>query len=497
MAPSFFHKPFSLQDVCARNRGQTIIFLLVVVVILAFVLLWIVDLHQIVAGKSHAQNAGDAAALAAARWQASTLNLEGELNLMHALALSANDDAAVDAITNIQARLLFTGPLGGLVAAQVVAKNNRVYNDPGFEELINDHANDVSRYNDEIGQDLLFPEPYPGAWSEYSLMLNSIAKDGVAAAPDNALFYTDPDGSHILLDPGFYSAVAGRQWCWFYLNYAVSENPVRTILDDFSDFHDFPSLPARVHSSYKNSEIFGVGLRPRNIALERVGGIEDALFAAAETQGIDLQGTTDPTITPYSRTNVLPVVENWYFYEKSMWDTPWPAMSSDSPDVLPLAGEIKPEYNYTGADAVVRLSIETTRISTPEPSSDMLVWTAAAKPFGYLNSPKGVNGKILPTAYGLVLPAFRNVRLIPMDAATSGSDGSFDIAWRHHTDEHLPVYLETGQKEPGCPYCERIETFENPAFRQQGIEWLRKNSKRCVVPPPHGGGHGGGTRRGH
>lgn len=497
MALPFLHKPFSPLDAGPRKNGQTIVLLLVVLVILTFVFLWIVDLHRIVAGKSHAQNAGDAAVLEAARWQASTLNLEGELNLMHALALSAQDDAAVDAITNLQARLLFTGPLGGLVAAQVVAKNNRVYNDPDFTELLDEHADDVSRYNDEIGGGLLFPEPYPAAWSDYSLMLRAIVGDGLAAAPDNARFFSDPAGAHILLDPGFYDAIEGRQWCWFFLNHAISENPVRTILDDFTDFTFFPSLPAQPHPTYENSEIFGVGLRPRELRLERIGGIEEALFGAAGSQGIDLLGETDPTATPYVRTNVLPVVQNWYFYDHSMWETPWEAMDPDAADGLPLAGPIKPEYNYKGADAVIRLSIETTRISTPEPTADTLIWTAAAKAFGYLKTEDSGPDKIQPHAYGLVLPAFRSVRLIPLDAATSGGDGSFDIDWRHHTDEHLSVYLETGAKEPGCPYCRDIETFENPAFRQQGIEWLRKYSGRCVMPPPSGGGRGGGTRRGH
>ena len=62
-----------------RRRGQTIVFLLMALTILMFALLWNIDLHRLVAGKSHAQNAGDSAALAAARWQGESLNLIGEL----------------------------------------------------------------------------------------------------------------------------------------------------------------------------------------------------------------------------------------------------------------------------------------------------------------------------------------------------------------------------------------------------------------------------------
>ena len=122
-------KTVKLLSVRCGSGGQTIVFLLMALTILMFALLWNVDLHRLVAGKTHAQNAGDAAALSAARWQGESLNLVGELNLMHALALSANDTAAVDAITSMQARICFTGPLAGLVTAQIAAKNNRVYNE--------------------------------------------------------------------------------------------------------------------------------------------------------------------------------------------------------------------------------------------------------------------------------------------------------------------------------------------------------------------------------
>ena len=185
-----------------------------------------------------------------------------------------------------------------------------------------------------------------------------------------------------------------------------------------------------------------------------------------------------------------------YFFSSSVWGSPWPGMDPNDPDSLPLAGPVKDEYNYTGADAVTRLYVTTYRM-TAQDAEDELVWTAAAKPFGYLTD-AGSSEKLQPHVYGLVLPAFRDIRLIPIDAATSGGDGSFDIDWRRHTDEHLPVYLENGHLEDGCRYCGLIKRFEDPAFRMQGVLWLRENYKLCILPPPHGGGgRGGGTRRGH
>ena len=65
-----------------HNRaGQAIIFLMMVLVILFFVVLWNFDLHKYLHVKTVSQNGGDAAALAAGRWQGITLNLIGDLNI--------------------------------------------------------------------------------------------------------------------------------------------------------------------------------------------------------------------------------------------------------------------------------------------------------------------------------------------------------------------------------------------------------------------------------
>ena len=129
---------------------------------------------------------------------------------------------------------------------------------------------------------------------------------------------------------------------------------------------------------------------------------------------------------------------------------------------------------------------------------DDILWTAAAKPFGYLESDDDDGLRLRPDAYGIVLPAFRDVRLIPIDAGSGGAGGAFDIGWRRHLDEHLPLYTSTGALDDGCRYCRLIDTFEDSDCRRQGIDWLLVNSDRCTLPSPGGGGGGGGgTRRGH
>jgi hypothetical protein len=153
-----------------RRSGQAIIFLIMVLVILIFVVLGNYDLHKMVYVKSLAQNAGDSAAVVGARWQGITLNLIGDLNVMHAVALGAaqNPVAAANesaAINNVQARLCFVGPMIGFMASQQAAKNNRIYSNAEFSRYIANHAKSVSNYG------VAFTEPYPKCWEEYAGML--------------------------------------------------------------------------------------------------------------------------------------------------------------------------------------------------------------------------------------------------------------------------------------------------------------------------------------
>ena len=83
------------------------------------------------------------------------------------------------------------------------------------------------------------PEPWPGAWDDYADALEAIAEGGVAAGVDNAAFLTDPSGAHWLLDPAFYDAVLGRDWCWFYRR-------APGLLADYDDWRWWPAIPERV-----------------------------------------------------------------------------------------------------------------------------------------------------------------------------------------------------------------------------------------------------------
>lgn len=160
---------------------------------------------------------------------------------------------------------------------------------------------------------------------------------------------------------------------------------------------------------------------------------------------------------------------------------------------FPAAGTIRPQYDYAGADAAARVETYASRL-TPGSLSNTITWSAAAKPFGYLE------GEERPNAYDLVLPAFRDIRLIPIDASSAPAGGAFDLVWRLHIEGHLPDYMANGvgALEPGCSYCQRLVTWENATFRQTGIAWLQANSATCEASGGGGGGgSGGGRRRGH
>ena len=483
----------------SRRAGQTIIFLALILVIITFIALWYFDLHKILHIKYITQNAGDSAALMAGRWQGITLNLIGELNIMHALALSVSNTTAITEITNIQARLCYVGPMVAFMASQHAAKNNGAYVNNDFTSLVSTHAQTVRNdYPTRVGPngELLFPEPYPNCWPEYADMLDAIAANGVAAGPDNAQFYGDVQQQHILLTPGFYDAIAGQTWCWFYHN-------APTLLSSYTNFSPgfcwWPPLPPITYAQPMNSEFYGLHLTKVDASLNDTTGMSYGSFSnTLADMGFAVPGT-----------NAMDRAATWYCYNDGRWGA-WDAMSTQGNDPFPAAGPVKPQYDYAGADAVVRVESEAER-ATPSPgggaTTNTIKWNAAAKPLGYLNRID------LPTAYSIVLPAFRDVRLIPLDASSLPGAGSFNIAWRIHISRHLPGYTDAngnfiegyvpgGPNAPavssGCWYCRQLRTWENPGFRATGVAWLQQYSSRCIsTGGGGGGGGGGGRRRGH
>ncbi len=453
------------------RAGQTLIFLLGVLVILTLVVLWNFDLHRIVAVKMRSQGAGDAAALAAARWQGVSLNLVGQLNVAQALAISdaltrgEDPSDTVEALAELRARLAFVGPMTAFAASQQAAKQNGLFVNRSFTDSVNRHARLVRETYPTA-----YRAPWPDGWADYAAMIGAVAADGIAAAPDNVRRYTDyADHRHLLLNPSFYDAIASGDWCWFH-------HHARDRLETYTDWTEWDPLPVLHQPAPVDAEYFGLGLR-------RVGSMA-ALPGPPEALRAEIAQAAGRAIEP----EVLRVSAEWTAYDPGRWSS-WSAFL---PDGFPFLSEIRPEYDVVGADAAVRTETASDRV-TPGGGRDTITWTAAAKPFGRLDGP------VVASRYGLVLPAFREVRLIPVDASTASAGGSRP-GWAEHIYEHLPTYMRWGPEALGaaCWYCRQLRTWEDPEFREAGVEWLARFAHTCRRPTGPGPGRpGGGTRRGH
>ncbi len=470
------------------KSGQTLIFMALVTVMIAFAALFYFDVNKILHVKAVSRNAGDAAALAGARWQAITLNLAGSLNLAQALAITNDLSAGLpdspdgDAIADLRQRLLFAGPLFGFLASQQAAKNNGIFNQDEFEREIRDH---ITRVSDEYVR--FFPEPFEAippfgnAWEEYADMLSLIEQHGVAVNAGWSYFRHYANSNHLLLDPAFYDAIAGRSWCWFFYN-AYDE------LRDYRSWLDWDDLPPIEVDPPTNSEIFSLRLervRVRDHIPTLPAGSDwaatfDNLRAAFD--GLEARDATDGT------SHLRDFDATWAWYGPG-----WSSWSGHIPENFPWDGDLRPRYNYGGADAAIVVRAVTER-HTDFRGADTVDWTAGAKPFGHLGD------QTPPTAYGLVLPAFSAVRLVPIDTTLSGGSGQLRPGWLEFILTLLPQYMAYGPSvlPPGNWYAQQLLAWENPAFRQAGLEWLLDYSDSCDSPPPGpGGGGSGGSYHGH
>lgn len=477
-----------LSDRLKRQDGQAIVFVLMVLVILAFVALWQFDLHKTLFVKLESRNAGDGAALAGARWQGVSLNLIGELNILQAVSISqslANGDTnfvEARAIADLAARVAFTGPMVGFLSSQQAAKNNGMYVDPDYTQEVADHAQLVRseypvNYPDPPYHNV--PEP-PTAWDDYADMIGEVASLGIAVYADNAHFYNDYiDYSHMLLNPSFYDAIATKDWCWFYYN-------AYDLIQTYQSFADWPPLPIYNEPRPAGSEYCSLGLR-RVSRLSAFGSISFSNTPLTPQDLVDQLSQASASATALDP-EIVDVDTDWLFYS----DFRWRAWTTYIGDNFPFRGEIKPEYDVLGADNAVRLNVGVDRI-TPGIDSANVTWSAAAKPLGLLE------GDTRISQYGLVMPGFTDVRMIPVDAS-SAPPGGTRPGWGNHIHDHLPNYVAggPGAGNPGCWYCQQLVTWELADFRTEGSEWIREHHDECWTPPPGGGGGGGGgSQRGH
>lgn len=501
-----------------RKSGQIVVALVVMLLALLVLALMNVDTFLAVRGRARMTNACDAAALAAAHWQGVTLNLVGELNLarLDSLCKYADDPEMADeiaaGIVALQERLAFAGPMMALRAASAAAKRNYADENEGMSRIVGKSI-DLAMKVEPSGT-----ASWPGLWRDYAEMLAEARGSGLCAGCDNAnlfdIFSNFSDG-HVLHYQPFYSAVSGKDWCWFFRR--------RSMYSLLRNFSEWPPLGEPLEMAPDNPEYFGVGFARGELDDEE---LKELLPALADRY--NLPSATEAAIDKLdlSRINSRP----WFQYDLGLWRT-WTEMDSDGHDFLPILSPPKDEYNILGATAAVRTSmwvpsftpnisgragslkeLDARRFVTEERiKSEEDDWmaamaerfeatycTAAAKPFGCREGADGrepvtyFDGRLFP----LVTPDFTAVRLIPI-AGSSGGSSTADVSWIDHMRDHLPEYMNSHSASPGCKWCAALAKWDRAEFRQAGVDWLKSNSEKCVVK---GGGHytpKGGTRHAH
>lgn len=447
------------------KRGQVALYLIMVLVGVMVLALMNVDIFLSVRSKNRAMNAGDAAALAVARYQGELLNEMGNLNIEHLKAALDDDAPKCLELMARKARLAFLDPLHGIVVGNEAAKRNGVTEDDAMTQILREHAIEVRTVyasNPDI-----YPEPWEGAWDEYATALEVAIGGGVVAGPDNVEFVGMISG-HFLLMKSFYEAVASRNWCWFHFN-------GNGLLSGYSG--GWPPLPfldeeARRRRSC-NSEIYSLHLDKRQ-------------GSAVECFGTNLIcRLTGATSERLEKSRLIhDQAQIWYVYDEEMWRTWW-EIDPDGEWEFPVVGRVKEEYDVRGCAALCRVRLEDVE------------WVAAAKPFGTVENEKG-DVDVAPALKRLVTPAFTDSRMTPLDVVGGNELSTADADWVHHVKKHLPSYLEHGTQGlmPGCFWCDQLRTFEKPSFRQQGVTWLKFNASSCIRPCGSGGSHGG-SAHGH
>lgn len=447
-----------------NRKGQVAVYLVMVLVAITILAVMNVDLFVSVRDKFRVQNAGDAASLAAARHQGHLLNEIGRLNLEHIYAAIKEDTSKFAGIELSQRRLALLGPLEAIRLSSDAALQNGAEICEEFSEFLSDHARCVREVYASGNNDASdpYPESWPGAWEEYANELESVAREDIAAGPDN-IDFVNAAATHVLMLKSFYFAIRGRDWCWFFL-----DGGMNSLLENYKSFHDWAPLQRKALYTFANCEIYPLYVEFRRCSLldyysvkEITEMMKDADFNVTEKEVGESSALRDPRAC-------------WAFLDQAKWRD-WPELHN-----FPFAGSIKPEFSYHGAAAICRVFRKGN------------VWSGAAKPMMELD---------LNRPAQMVLPGFSDVRLVPLDTVGGSDLSTADIAWIRHVREHLATYLEHGpsSSQTACPYCRDLRQWERSSFRHSGVIWLKFNSHECNRPSSYGFEHqgNGGASHGH
>ena len=453
------------------RRGQVALYIILVLVAVTVLTIGNVGIFLAVRAKNRSMNAGDAAAIAAARRQAELLNEIGRLNLRHAEADYVGDWERSREIVRQQRRIAFLGPLDCVRAANEAAKANGATPSYEFSQILLTHASDVSSKYVQYPE--LYPEPWEGAWEEYAAELRAVAAGGLAAGPDNAEFLNAVE-CFPLTSKSFYAMIEGESWCKLVVA------GLTRLLD--MDLHNLPQPVYGETAAVVNSEICSLHLETRMLLLEPAE-LHDFRELLARN------GATFPETKPVEDDRAPDDPSRvYFFYDASAWCAWSPQITKAN---LPLSGTIRPEFDVKGCASVFRVYEDVPQLLSG--TTRRGYWNAAAKPFGTISASLSRSIVTDPDAYGMVLPAFEAVRLVPLALADEGDLSTADAAWLSHVRDHVPRLLTEGADglDAACRYCSSLAKWNDPDFRAKAAAWIAANEETCRRgsggPGPTGG----------
>ena len=467
------------------RSGQVAVYLVLVLVAIAMLMVMNVNVFLAVRSKNRMMNAADGAALAAAKWQGTLLNRLGEMNVRHMRSLIYPDHEPWTDEDEMEMRdLAMYGPLQGIEEARVAAAQwgYEGAGDGDLEAAFRRHLDEI--VNEYATNPDLYPEYRKNQWADYAARLSEYLSGGLTVAPG---YMETANGwrQDPLLNEAFYDAIAAKAWCWFSLGgrsryfdmdsktmpRPESQNP--HVQENSEIFGLHVTFKSWLDSAWANEYVAGVGFSERwtNFVCQ-VSGCTRAELAAA------------PQVADEQRV--------WAFYDDS-WGT-W--SRTYNPDNIPIAGNVKPEYDVAGCAASCILLGDIEQIAD-EGSTDGDRWmavTAEAKPFGTVMSD---GDESVVTAFcSFIAPSepggriFTQAQLVLMGSVPRDPGVSMSPQWYVHVKEHLPRYFASGPDGGnGCYYCRQLVQWESPAFRASARSWLMANGTSCQV---HGGDGGRG-----
>ena len=411
-----------------RRSGQTLIFLMMMMIILTFVAFSVYDTQHVIVQRVRAQNSSDSAALTGARWQVSSLNAIGEINLIKVttdiitsgpppFSGTVQPDqyrSLFSALDKLQARIAITGPMMGILYAEQAAKLNGMHAIPAFATIFSDIAQFVQQYasNPNILNDRWLWSPVfdpansldmqerQQLLTDYATLCQEVANQGVAALPNiwgnsdqvaNLLDWSQasPYARAYLANRMFYGAIASQDWCflkpllWIYSDWTFW-GPVSLRTDGYGlspfAFLNLELMPRS--DSYMGRLVGSVDTTALNNLTTMVGS---QLAGRGLTVNPNWPGGDNWPVYGFHNTNDMPRFDdssapayaqlNWAVY-KSAWNTPWDTTIMSQL----LAGTVKPQFNYSYQNAdSVWISQAAASVTMAVARRDRTSWTAPAQ----------------------------------------------------------------------------------------------------------------------